>query len=54
MPDPSIRCKDGVPLFSIFTADFRERKRYQKFKNAYMAGDIKKETSEFLADIIQP
>ena len=54
LPDPSIRCKDGLPLFQIFTADFRERKKYQKFKNAYMAGDIKKATHEFMADILQP
>jgi len=41
-------------MFQIFTADFREQKKYQKFKNAYMAGDVKKETSEFMADIIKP
>ena len=54
LPDPQIRCRDAQPMFQIFTADFREQKKYQKFKNAYMAGDVKKETSEFMADIIKP
>ncbi|CDW90583.1 UNKNOWN [Stylonychia lemnae] len=54
LPDPQIRSRDAQPMFQIFTADFRERKKYQKFKNAYMAGDVKKETSEFMADIIKP
>lgn len=43
-----------MPLFQIFTNDFRERKKYQKFRNAFMAGDVKKMGCEFMADIIQP
>eukprot|EP00347_Sterkiella_histriomuscorum_P008928 403343206 len=54
LPDPAVRCKDGMPLFQIFTSDFREQKKYQKFKNAYMAGDVKKLTADFMSDIIQP
>lgn len=42
LPDPNIRCADGLPMFSIFTHDFKERKKYQKSKNEYMIGDIQK------------
>jgi hypothetical protein len=35
LPDPRVKCNDGIPLFSIFTKDFREKKRYKKLINAF-------------------
>lgn len=54
LPDPNIRCKDGMPSFTIFTSDFKKVKKFRKFKNTYMAGDVNKQSCEFMADILKP
>jgi hypothetical protein len=54
LPDPNIRCKDGLPIFNIFTNDFKKVRKFRKFKNTYMAGDTNKHTCEFMADILKP
>lgn len=28
MPDPNVKSLDGMPRFTIFTKDFKERKKY--------------------------
>jgi hypothetical protein len=53
LPDPKLKCVDGLPMFNIFTKDFKGVKKFRKFNNSYMAGDITKSSCEFMGDIVR-
>ena len=55
LPDPRIVCSDGLPMFQIFTTDFKEKKIYKKYKNAYAsnAADSKSNGCEFINEMVQ-
>eukprot|EP00347_Sterkiella_histriomuscorum_P008833 403343565 len=54
LPDPKLQCSDGLPLFNIFTEDFKEMKQFNNFKFNFIFKDTKKNTCQLMGDVIKP
>ena len=48
LPDPNIKSVDGLPKFTIFTQDFKERKRYSELKNVFINIDRDKDRRDYM------